>query len=170
MRIVYKPLSVEIFLVSGDPEGMLTATIPFQWTGHVLVFKRPQLEKALAREEAQKPGFYLLIGEDVQGTKFHICESHEFKEQEYRKTWWSTVIFITSVADSLTNDHIQYLKVQIIKKVIKANKILLLDNHKANSLAINNPSVILSEGTTVYMEDFLNKILVVLSVLNFKIF
>ena len=47
-----KPKSIELYLVDGDPDGMLTATIPFQWTGHVLVTARTQLKKALQREEA----------------------------------------------------------------------------------------------------------------------
>ena len=44
-----KARSLELFFVDGTPEGMLTAKIPFQWTGHVLVAARTRLIDALKR-------------------------------------------------------------------------------------------------------------------------
>ncbi len=73
-----------MFFVDGDPEGMLTATIPFQWTGHVLVTGRTQLKDALKRDEASRPGVYLLLGETEDGPLLYIGESDDIGK---RKKW-----------------------------------------------------------------------------------
>ncbi len=146
MTIADKPLSIEVFLVDCDPEGMLTVTIPFQWTEHILVFKRPQLEKALAREEAEQPGFYILISEDGEEKILYTCQSQEFMEQGQAIDWWTTAIFITNKGYLLQRDHIDYLEEQIIKKAVKASNIFTLPQSNLSFQDKNDQSTKLSEG------------------------
>ena len=54
---------IKLFLVDGTPGGLTTAEIT-NWTGHVLSARRPDLADLLKRDEAQRTGVYLLLGDD----------------------------------------------------------------------------------------------------------
>lgn len=61
---------------------MLIATIPFQWTGHVLVLSRTLLREALKRNEINRSGVYLLIGESQEGEPLlYIGESDNISQR-----------------------------------------------------------------------------------------
>lgn len=162
-----KPRSLELFFVDGDPDGMLTATVPFQWSGHVLLSSRTQLREALKRPEASRPGVYLLIGENENGTLLYIGEgddiSQRIKNHDAKKEWWSTAIFVTSSGDQLNKAHARYLESRLIEKAKQVNKIAL-ENGTAPAL----PS--LSEAALAHMEDFLENIYLVLPALKFDFF
>ncbi len=167
MSVLKKGRSIELFFVDGDPDGMLTATIPFQWTGHVLVTSRTQLKAALKREEASRPGVYLLLGENEDGPLAYIGESDDIgkriKNHDASKDWWSTAIFITSSGEQLNKAHIRYLENRLVEKAKQVNKIPL-DNG-------NNPSASpLSEAAEAHMGDFLDNIFLVLPALKFDFF
>ena len=63
----------------GSPMESVTATIPFQWSGHVLVTRRTQLKEAISRDEAKRPGVYLLIGDKDGENSLYIGETDELK-------------------------------------------------------------------------------------------
>jgi hypothetical protein len=158
-----KGRSIELFFVDGDPGGMLTATIPFQWTGHVLVTNRTQLTKALQREEAGRSGVYLLVGEKDEEPLLYIGEgdniSRRIKDHEQKKDWWSTAILITSSGEQLNKAHIRYLESRLIERSIQVGKIKM-DNG-------NSPTILsLSESSESHMEDFLYNIYLVLPALE----
>lgn len=167
MNNLKKPRSLELFFVDGDPDGMLTATVPFQWSGHVLLSSRTQLREALKRPEASRPGVYLLIGENENGALLYIGEgddiSQRIKNHDAKKEWWSTAIFITSSGDQLNKAHARYLESRLIEKAKQVNKIAL-ENGTAPAL----PS--LSEAALAHMEDFLENIYLVLPALKFDFF
>lgn len=54
---------IKLFLVDGTPGGLTTAEIT-NWTGHVLSASRSDLADLLKRDEAQRAGAYMLLGED----------------------------------------------------------------------------------------------------------
>lgn len=159
--------SIELFLVDGNSNGMMTATIPFQWSGHVLVFNRTQMNDALKRDETSRPGVYLLFGEDETGSKLYIGESdsisRRIREHDFKKDWWSIAVFITSSSEPLNKSHTLYLESQLIQKARAVNK-YLLDNGKDMKIPY------LSEASTVHMDDFLENIYLVLPALGFDFF
>lgn len=164
-----KGKSIELFLVDGDPEGMMTASIPFQWTGHVLVANRTELKRALKRPEASRAGVYLLYGEDEdRGPLLYIGESDDIGNRTNnhlsKKDWWSRVYFISSNADvPLNKAHIRYLESKLIEKAHSIGKIKL-DNG-------NSPSGSqLTEAAEAHMQDFLENIYLVLPTLRFDYF
>ena len=97
---IKKGRSIELFFVNGVPDGMVTATIPFQWSDHVLVARRTQLKEAISRDEAKRPGVYLLIGDKDGDNTLYIGETDELKtrltQHAGSKDWWDTAILITS--------------------------------------------------------------------------
>jgi len=67
-----KGRSLELFFIDGKPDGMLTAQVPFQWTGHVLMTRRSQIKEALDRKETSRTGVYILLGEDDDGPRAYV--------------------------------------------------------------------------------------------------
>ena len=108
--------SIELFFHDGDPDGMTTATIPFQWTGHVLVTNRTQVFDALKEPEASQPGVYLLVGETEEGQTLYVGETDEIRTRINQhiksgtKDWWERAIFVTAQGEPLNKAHARYLE------------------------------------------------------------
>ncbi len=60
---MYEPLSIKIFLAKGSSSSLRTAEIS-NWSGKAIACSRTELDELSAREEAGRPGIYILIGSD----------------------------------------------------------------------------------------------------------
>ena len=60
-----QPVTVKIFLISGNPEWLRTAEIS-NWTGKAIASPRMDMKGFLAREELGKPDAYILAGTDPE--------------------------------------------------------------------------------------------------------
>ena len=162
-----KGRSIELFFVDGLPDGMVTATIPFQWSGHVLVTKRTQLKEAISREEARRPGVYMLLGDNLGKPSLYIGESDELKtrltQHASTKDWWDTAILITSNGEPLNKAHVRYLEHKMFSDAKRINKIELSYGQSPSG----SP---LSEAARAHMEDFIENIYLVLPALRFDFF
>lgn len=146
---------------------MKTATIPFQWTGHVLVISRTQLPKAMQRPEIERPGVYLLVGERDDKPLLYIGETDDvkkrLKDHAAKKDWWSEAICITSNGEPLHKAHARYLESKLISDALRLRKIAL-DNEQSP------PERTLSEAARAHMDDFLENIYLVLPALRYDFF
>lgn len=151
--------SIELFFIDGNPEGMLTAQVPFNWTGHILVANRTQLPDALKRPESSKTGVYILYGDDKDGPMAYIGESEDIggriKSHEANKDWWTRVVLITDAGDELNKAHVKYIESRLVEVASDANRIRL-----ENANAPQRSS--LSEANTANMEKFIENIQTVL--------
>lgn len=162
-----KGRSIELFFHDGDPQGMVTATIPFQWTGHVLVTGRTQLADALREPEAAQPGIYMLVGENDQGEALlYVGETDEIRGRikthaaSEEKQWWDTAIFVTAKGEPLNKAHARYLEYRIHSLAQAALKVKV-----ANSKAPTESP--LSKAALAHMNDFLDNLELVLPALRF---
>lgn len=165
--MIKKGRSIELFFVNGTPDGMVTATIPFQWSGHVLVTRRTQLKEAISREEAKRPGVYLLIGDKDGEASLYVGETDELKtrltQHASTKDWWDTAILITSNGEPLNKAHVRYLEHRMFTDAKWINKIALSYGQSPSG----SP---LSEAARAHMDDFLENIYLVLPALRFDFF
>lgn len=156
--------SIELFFVDGTPDGMVTATIPFQWSGHVLVTRRTQLKEAIDRPEARRPGVYLLVGDKEGKRSLYIGETDELrsrlKQHAHVKDWWDTAILVTSNGEPLNKAHVRYLEHRMFTDAGRINRIAL-DYGRAPT---ESP---LSEAAKAHMDDFLDNVYLVLPALRF---
>jgi hypothetical protein len=162
-----KARSIELFFVDGLPDGMVTATIPFQWSGHVLVTRRTQLKEAISREEAKRPGVYLLVGDMDGEATLYVGETDELKaritQHASTKDWWDTAILITSNGEPLNKAHVRYLEHKMFADAKRINKIALSYGQGPSGSS-------LSEAARAHMDDFLENIYLVLPALRFDFF
>ena len=155
---------VKLFLVDGTPGGLTTAEIT-NWTGHVLSARRSDLADLLRREEAERTGVYLLLGEDetaVGDTRCYIGEADvvatRLRNHVKEKSFWNQVV-VTSKDTNLTKSHGRYLESRLIELATAAGRVTL-----ENGTAPPTPR--LPEADASDMEYFLGQLQIVLPVLG----
>jgi hypothetical protein len=156
---------LKLFLVDGTPGGLTTAEIT-NWTGHVLSARRSDLADLLKRDEAQRTGVYLLLGDDeaaVGDTRCYIGEADvvadRLRYHERDREFWDRVIVITSKDTNLTKSHGRYLESRLISLARQANRVTL-----ENGTAPAVPA--LPEADASDMNYFLAQLQIVLPVLG----
>ncbi len=153
-----KGMALQLFFIDGNPEGMLTAEV-FNWTGHILMTPRTQINEALKRKEAGFTGVYILIGEKDGQAHAYIGESDNIKDRINQhvknKEWWETVVLITSAPNNLNKAHVRYLESRLIEETRSIGKIKLENETTPDPTG-------LSEADQATMESFLDFTLTVL--------
>jgi predicted GIY-YIG superfamily endonuclease len=161
---------VRLFLVDGNPAGLLTAEI-MNWTGHVLAGPRSELPKLLARPEMERTGVYLLYGADIEDpdrSMLYIGESDQVKQrlkqhnQSESKPYWERTIVITSKDQNITKAHARYLEARLITLALRAGR-ARLEN------AITPDTISLPEADQSDMEFFIEQIQLILPVLGLTV-
>lgn len=161
-----KGRSIELFFHDGDPDGMVTATIPFQWTGHVLRVPRGKIDEGLKEPEASQPGIYILSGTSEEGPNFYVGETDEIRKrikqhiQEGKKDWWDAAIFVTAIGEPLNKAHARYLECEVHEKALKVG-IANVDNAKTTT---RSP---LSKAAEAHMDGFLDSLEMILKALGY---
>jgi hypothetical protein len=156
---------IKLFLADGTPGGLTTAEIT-NWTGHVLRASRSDLADLLKRDEAQRTGAYLLLGEDesaIENTRCYIGEADAVADRlryhQRDKDFWDRVVVITSKDANLTKAHGRYLESRLISLASAAGRVSL-----ENSTAPPLPA--LPEADASDMDYFVSQLQIVLPVLG----
>lgn len=158
---------VKLFLVDGTPGGLTTAEIT-NWTGHVLSARRSDLADLLKREEPQRTGVYLLLGDDESAlgdTRCYVGEADVIATRlrshanDSEKSFWDRVVVITSKDTNLTKSHGRYLESRLIQLATQAGRVSL-----ENGTAPPTPN--LPEADASDMEYFIGQLQIMLPVLG----
>jgi hypothetical protein len=156
---------IKLFLADGTPGGLTTAEIT-NWTGHVLSATRSDLADLLKRDEAQRTGAYLLLGEDesvLGNTRCYVGEADVVAERlryhQREKDFWDRVVIITSKDANLTKAHGRYLEARLIELATRAGRVKV-----ENGTAPTPPA--LPEADASDMDYFIAQLEIVLPVLG----
>jgi len=156
---------IKLFLVDGTPGGLTTAEIT-NWTGHVLQARRSDLADLLKRDESQRTGVYLLLGDDeaaVGETRCYIGEADvvadRLRHHHRDKDFWDRVVVITSKDHNLTKSHGRYLESRLISLATQAGRVTLENG-------TSPPVPALPEADASDMDDFVGQLQIVLPVLG----
>lgn len=160
------PLSIKIFLAHGSATGLRTAEIS-NWSGKALGCSRSELSALAEREEASRPGVYVLIGTDpaTGDPAAYVGEAEEVGKrlkQHLGKDFWSQVILFVSKDENLTKAHIKYLEGKLIGHGLEAGRGLLLNAQASGAK--------LPEADQAEMDVFLENLLKLLPVLGSNLF
>lgn len=131
------PQTIQIFLPSGDPQGIREAAIT---TRIVRVFDIPRsaLADFLAMDAAKQVGIYFLIGEseDSDLPQAYIGQTGSLADrlaQHHKaKDFWNRALVAVSVTNSLTNTHVSFLEWLSIQQAGKVER-YVLENGNAGS-------------------------------------
>lgn len=124
------PQTIQIFLPSGDPQGIREAAIT---TRIIRVFDVPRsaLADFLAMDAAQQVGLYFLIGEseDSDLPQAYIGQTgslvDRLAQHHKAKDFWNRALVGVSVTNSLTNTHVSFLEWLSIQQAGKAERYVL---------------------------------------------
>ncbi len=156
---------IELFLVDGTPGGLTTAEI-IGWTGHVVRGERVQLGDFLKREESNRNGAYLLLGDDdtaPTGTRAYIGRSENIAQRlrnhAANKEFWDRFVAITTKDDTFTEGHWGYLEARLVAIAKEADRATLTNDNSPQGRK-------LSEAQSSDMEAFILQLQIILPVLN----
>lgn len=159
---------IRLFLSDGDADGIRTMEISNMTTKGTM-FPRPMFGDFKKRAEANKPGVYMIYGEDyISGNiKLYIGEgdpvSPRLNSHYGNKDFWTSAIVFTSKDDYLTKTQIQYLESHLISLAKKAGKVII-----DNSTLPSEPNI--SEVDLAEVTTFLDSILLLLKAMGIGFF
>jgi hypothetical protein len=157
--------TLKLFLPRGDAKSLRTAEIS-NWTGKAIAAPRTELDQLLAREELDKAGVYILLGNDPKTNAPHayIGEAEvirdRLKQHKSKEFWISAIVFI-SKDENLTKAHVRYLENRLLAEAAEVNRFTLDQNQAGGSR--------LPESDREDMEVFLARIKQLLPVLGSEI-
>jgi hypothetical protein len=154
--------TIRLFLPRGDAKSLRTAEIS-NWTGKAVAAPRTELDELLAREELDKAGVYILIGNDplTNAPRAYIGEAEIIRErlkQHKTKEFWVSAIVFVSKDENLTKAHVRYLENRLLAEAAQINRFTLEQNQAGGSK--------LPESDREDMEVFLARIRQLLPVLG----
>jgi len=152
----------KLFLPRGDAKSLRTAEIS-NWTGKAVAAPRTEIDELLAREELDKAGVYILIGNDplTNAPRAYIGEAEVIRErlkQHKTKEFWVSAIVFVSKDENLTKAHVRYLESRLLAEAAKVNRFTLEQNQAGGAK--------LPESDREDMEVFLARIRQLLPVLG----
>ncbi len=132
-----RPLTIQIYLPFGDPQGIRVAEIT---TRTVQVFDVPRNEIAafFAMPEANQVAVYYLFGDEAEDrrTQCYIGQTNavrqRFKDHLAQKAFWSRALIAVSRTNTQTDTHARYLEWRSIQRGYEASR-YALENGNAGS-------------------------------------
>ncbi|MBK7892154.1 MAG: GIY-YIG nuclease family protein [Bdellovibrionales bacterium] len=168
MESAVRGQTLKIFFADGHAEG-LRVVEKSNWIGKALACSRSQFHVVKERPEFQKPGVYVIYGEDSETfqLKLYVGEGDptlkRIESHLREKDFWSHLILFTSKDESLNKAHIQYLESRLVSMAQSAKRCRI---ENGNSPAL--PA--LSESDLADMESFLDNMLLVYGALGLSVF
>lgn len=121
--------TIQIYLPSGDPQGMRIASVP---TRTVQVFEVPRklLPDFLARPEAKQVGVYFLIGQDDRDNPLaYIGQTGNLGERlaahSEKKPFWTRAFAAVSLTNEWTQTHALFLEWASIRQATDVQRMAL---------------------------------------------
>jgi hypothetical protein len=154
--------TIKLFLPRGDAKSLRTAEIS-NWTGKAIAAPRTELDELLAREELDKAGVYILVGNDplTSAPRAYIGEAEVMRDrlkQHKAKEFWISAIVFVSKDENLTKAHVRYLEGRLLSEASKVGRFTLEQNQAGGSK--------LPESDREDMEVFFSRIQQLLPVLG----
>ncbi|MDB5346258.1 MAG: hypothetical protein JWP89_4635 [Schlesneria sp.] len=154
--------TIKLFLPHGDAKSLRTAEIS-NWTGKAIAAPRTEFDELLAREELDKAGVYILLGNDpiTNAPRAYIGEAEIIRDrlkQHKGKEFWVSVIVFTSKDENLTKAHVRHLEYRILGEAVAIGRFVLEQNQATGSK--------LPESDREDMEVFLTHVRQLLPVLG----
>lgn len=159
--------SIRIYLADGSAAGIRHAEV-VNWTGQAVVCPRARVAELKEWEEAQRPGVYLLFGDDPEGTRplvyigeaEHVLDRLKQHAADAKKDFWDQVVLYTSKDANLTKAHVKYLESRIVELAREIDRARLV-----NSNTPPRPS--LPRADRDAMEEFIGPARLLLAALGF---
>ena len=125
-----QPKTIQIFLPSGQPQGVRVAEITTRIV-RVVDVPRSLVSAFCAMPEALQVGLYFLIGEREEDGALQVYVGQSgsvgsrIAQHNQGKDFWSRALVVVSLTQSLTNTHASYLEWMSIKTASEAGRYVI---------------------------------------------
>ncbi len=160
--------TVRIYLADGSPTGIRHAEV-VNWTGQAIVCPRARIGELSNWAESQRPGIYILFGEDPENSRplAYIGEAENVfvrlkQHAKGEKDFWDQAVFFTSKDDNLTKGHVKYLEARVVTLATEANRFALANGAAPTQSTLPRPD-------RDAMEEFLEPARILLGALGFTL-
>lgn len=159
--------TIRIYLADGSPTGIKHAEL-VNWTGQAVVCPRGRVSELSKWPESQRPGVYILMGEDATATKplIYVGEAENvllrLLSHVKGKEFWDQVVFFTSKDENLTKVHVKYLEARMVELAHEAGRAAL-----ENGTTPQLPALPRSDRDA--MEEYLEPARILLGALGFPL-
>lgn len=159
--------TIKLFYVSGEPTGLRVADV-MNWAGIAVAVPKNHLPAFKSRPEAERPGVYMLLGDDPEAAgevKGYIGEAEALAPRlaqhakDESKDWWSEAVVFTSKDGNLTKAHARHLERELHQLASQAQRVNLANGSSP-------PGSALPESDLADMESFLEYMRLVLPPLS----
>ena len=163
-----QPFALRVFVPSGIPEG-LRIVEKSNWSGIGFVVPRSQLAEFIARPEAQRPGVYVLLGPEADGSGelAYIGEAdplgRRLEQHAASRDFWTTAFAFTDKDNHLNKAHGLHLEARLIELAREARRCKLDNLQQGRSIS-------LSEVDRAEAEGYLSELLLCCPVLGLRLF
>jgi predicted GIY-YIG superfamily endonuclease len=136
--------TIQIFLPSGDPQGIRQAEITTRIV-RLLEVPRALLKDFLAMPESAGGAVYFLFGDAEASAKprVYIGQTTDLKKRlvkhQKEKDFWQRAVVMLSRAESLTTTHSLYLERLCIKRAKEADRFVVENDTNGNKLNTTRP-------------------------------
>ena len=159
--------SIRIYLADGSASGIRHAEV-VNWTGQAIVCPRTRFVELKEWDESQRPGVYMLAGDDPEGSRplVYVGEAENVQDRlkthlkDAKKDFWDQVVLFTSKDANLTKAHVKYLESRIVELMRQIGRVKL-----ANGNTPPRPS--LPRADSDAMEEYLGPARLLLAALGF---
>ena len=164
-----KGVKITLFLVDGRPDG-LRLLDQANWSGRALDFARADWTEVRDEHELQKPGVYILRGEQDDGsTAIYVGEADELRarlgqHQARTDNWTRATAFVTK-DDSLNKAGVKYLESRLIALAHLTRRATMLNGNAPSVPALSRADIAEAEG---YLEHML-PVLPILGITAFQV-
>jgi hypothetical protein len=162
---LYKAKVLQILIPSGNPNGLKIVGIT-GWSGKCFIVPRQNLRELKNHPDIEKPGLYILFGQDELNTKklAYIGESESFLNRitshDSHKDFWDVSVIFTG---DLNRAYVKYLEHLATKLA-----------HDARRMDIQNKVLpqlnTLSDYDRITADQFFENLQFILSAFNYEIF
>lgn len=161
--------SIRIFLADGSASGIRHAEV-VNWTGQAIVCPRGRISELSEWSESQKPGVYILVGDDPDATRplAYIGEAENVLDRlrthvrDETKEYWDQVVFFTSKDENITKAHVKYLEARLCEIAREVGRVTL-----KNGTDPRRPR--LPKADVAAMEEFIGPARLLLASLGFSV-
>lgn len=153
-----KPFSLQIFLPFGEPAG-LRIVDRANWTGQGIAFPRGRVKQALAAEELQRTGVYILWDRDEAqpAPQVYVGQgervSDRIRSHDREKDFWTDAVAFTTKDDSLNKAHVLYLESRLVQIAAEAGRCTL---ENGNTPTLSDIGQAATADTERYLDDLLD--------------
>lgn len=136
--------TIQIFLPSGDPQGIRQAEITTRIV-RLIEVPRALLKDFLSMPESSGGAVYFLFGdaEESAKPKVYIGQTGDLKKRlvkhQKEKDFWQRAVVMLSRADSLTTTHSLYLERLCIQRAKEAGRYVVENDTNGNKLNTTKP-------------------------------